>query len=544
MPSPSSRPDVVVLGAGLAGLSLARHLVRETDARVLILERRDEVPGDRQKVGESTVQLAGYYFSRVLGLEEMLLREHYPKYNLRFYHSPRGEPATDFADFGQTYVRQLSNVWSYQLDRNRLERRLAEELEREPRVDWALGISDLEVEPGAAGGHEVRWREAGAARSVTCEWVVDATGRRRFLVRKNGTHRDVAFRHGAAWGWVDGLVDIERLTARSEREVRLDPARRALGHAPVWLATNHFCFDGGWFWVIPLHGRTSLGVVFDREVMGFSDVSRPERFVEWVGRRFPLFAGELARRPLVGFGGHQSFAYDCERTLSPDGWAITGEAGRFSDPFYSPGSDLIALHNTMIVDAVRASSAEERRERCERHERVLAALFRAYLPAYEASYRTIGDQECQILKYGWELAVYFAFYVFPFLNDLFTDRRFVTGFARRFARLGDLNRATQQRVVELYRAKRQEGSVGLCEEPYWDFLRFPALAAAEATFYEVGLDAVAAREVLDRQLASLEGFAAAIDRYVGERLAAGRAADPGSFDWERRGAGRPLSRMA
>lgn len=537
-------PDAVILGGGLAGLTLARHLLRETDARILILERKSDLPGDRQKVGESTVQLGGYYLSRVLGLEEMLLREHYPKYNLRFYHSPGALPPGDFAEMGQTYVRRLSNVWSYQIDRNRFEDSLFGLLGSEERVEVATGISDLAVEMASEAPSTVRWREAGSPRSVRAPWVIDASGRRRFLVRKMGLGLPVSFRHGAAWGWVDGLLDIERLTARSERETRLDRSRSAIGHTPVWLATNHFCFHGGWFWVIPLQGRTSLGAVFDREVMDFSEVSDPERFVTWISRRFPLFAEELRRRPLIDFGGHQSFAYDCRRTISADGWAMTGESGRFSDPLYSPGSDLIALHNTMIVDAFRSRREAERRERCERHERVLAALFRAYLPAFESSYRALGDQECQILKYGWELAIYFAFYVFPFLNDLFTDRRFVTGFSRRFARLGAVNQGIQDLVVRLYEAKREESTIGLCEDPYWDFLEFPALARAESTFYQVGLDATEAREVLDAQLASLEEFAAAIELYVSERLEGARPADPGAFDWTAAGANRPVTSPA
>ena len=82
--------DVVILGAGLAGLSLARHLLLETDKNVLVLERRESVPGRRQKVGESTVQLGGYYFSKVLDLEEHLLSRHYIKNNLRFHWKNAG----------------------------------------------------------------------------------------------------------------------------------------------------------------------------------------------------------------------------------------------------------------------------------------------------------------------------------------------------------------------------------------------------------------------------------------------------------------------
>ena len=77
--------DVIITGAGLAGLSLARQLLMYTDKTVLLLDRQENPPGKAQKVGESLVQLAGYYFSKTLDLEEHLLVHHYLKYNLRFH---------------------------------------------------------------------------------------------------------------------------------------------------------------------------------------------------------------------------------------------------------------------------------------------------------------------------------------------------------------------------------------------------------------------------------------------------------------------------
>src|SRR5689334_3200725 len=84
--------DVLIIGAGLAGLTLARQLLlNRPDLEILMLDRLPEVPSPKQKVGEATVQVSGYYYSRVLEMEEHLLREHFLKYNLRFYwKSERG----------------------------------------------------------------------------------------------------------------------------------------------------------------------------------------------------------------------------------------------------------------------------------------------------------------------------------------------------------------------------------------------------------------------------------------------------------------------
>src|SRR5262245_29995405 len=91
-PSPGDDP-IVILSAGLAGLTLARHLLLATGRDVLLLDRSRQVPSPRQKVGESSVQVAGYYYGKVQELEEYLFRNHYMKYNLRFYWKTHGRPA-------------------------------------------------------------------------------------------------------------------------------------------------------------------------------------------------------------------------------------------------------------------------------------------------------------------------------------------------------------------------------------------------------------------------------------------------------------------
>src|SRR5215470_5057051 len=94
--------DVVILGAGIAGLALARQLLMYSGKRVLLLEKRSQVPPPRQKVGEATVQVSGYYFSKVLDLEEHLLRDHLMKYNLRFYWKTPGRKNDCFEDYSQS----------------------------------------------------------------------------------------------------------------------------------------------------------------------------------------------------------------------------------------------------------------------------------------------------------------------------------------------------------------------------------------------------------------------------------------------------------
>ena len=114
--------DVVIIGAGLAGLTLSRHLLLYTQKSILLVDRRVNPPRDApQKYGESLVQCSGYYLSRVLDLQEYLLINHYLKYNLRFYWTTDGLGNKGFEDYSQSYARKISNVATFQLDRNLLE---------------------------------------------------------------------------------------------------------------------------------------------------------------------------------------------------------------------------------------------------------------------------------------------------------------------------------------------------------------------------------------------------------------------------------------
>ncbi len=51
--------DVLIIGAGLAGLSLSRQLLLNSDKKVLLLDKRSQIPSPHQKVGElHEIQLA------------------------------------------------------------------------------------------------------------------------------------------------------------------------------------------------------------------------------------------------------------------------------------------------------------------------------------------------------------------------------------------------------------------------------------------------------------------------------------------------------
>jgi flavin-dependent dehydrogenase len=496
--------DVVIIGAGLAGLSLARQLLLASDRlTILEIDKRGEIPPVGQKVGEATVQCSGYYFSKVLELEEYLLREHYLKYNLRFYWKTEGQDNSRYESYSQSYIRGISNVPTYQLDRNKIEDELLRRNQETSQFTFDLNAVNLNVELAETDDepHRVSYTVRGEPRAVTARWVIDAAGRAHVLAKKRQLERKNPIRHGSSFMWVDGLLNLENLTDSSPKEIRLNPQRSQTGHLPFWLATNHFCEEGLWWWTIPLQGKTSLGLVYDNRLIPPSTVNDPKRLVQWVCDHFPCFARDLPNREIIHYACYRDFSFDCAQTIDRRRWALIGEAGRWTDPLYSPGGDLISIYNTLVTDAILLPDQAALDEKVELYEQLQRAVYNAYVPSYAVSYDCLGDQEAYTLKYVWELTIYFAFYVFPFINDLFTDRRFIVIFLQRFSKLGRVNVSLQTFINDYYHWKK-EAREPHTEPIFFDFYEIGGLGVAEKTFYKVGVSVDDAREILDEQLAN------------------------------------------
>ncbi len=494
--------DVTIVGAGLAGLTLARHLLLHSDKTVLLLDKRLNPPGSTQKVGESLVQLSGYYLSKVLDIEEHLFTDHFFKYNLRFHWKTEDSDNRSLEDYSRCFIRLGSNLATFQLDRNLLEAYLLKICRDNPRFRFEGGIERLETDLAEQGPHQVAF----SGKETRTGWLVDASGRGQFLKKKLGLLRENTIRHGSTWCWVEGLVNIEKLTDRTPKEIRVNRDRIKQGSFPFFLSTNHFCGEGRWFWVIPLHGKTSLGLVYDKSVVASEDVSTGRKMLDHVCQEWPVFARDLPTRKILDEGRFFDYSYDAQQTISPQRWAMTGEAGRFSDPIYSPGTDLISIYNTLIVDSILTVNQADLERKCRTFELVMRVMYEAYVPSYAISYDCLGDRQAFMYKYGWELAIYFGFYVLPFINDLFTDEEFLPSFLRKFGLLGPINRQLQKFLSDFYHWKKQHAPAD-ASPMMNDFYEMAPLRQSELLFYQVGLTREEAVDALNRQFMSLKGFA-------------------------------------
>jgi len=111
---------------------------------------------------------------------------------------------------------------------------------------------------------------------------------------------------------------------------------------------------------------------------------------------------------------------------SADGWAITGDAGVFLDPFYSPGSDFIALNNGFISDLiVKQYTGEDITARTEQYEKLFRTLFLAFCPVYEDQYPIMANAKVMSIKIIWDYTLYWSGAALLFFRNKFCDLAFM-----------------------------------------------------------------------------------------------------------------------
>ena len=393
--------DVVILGGAFSGASAAILLRREApQLRVLIVEKAAQFDA---KVGEATTEMSAMFLTRRLAMWHHLEAEHLPKEGLRYWFS--NAKVTGHANASESGGYLRSSVPAFQLRRDALDEYLLASAVAEGAELWRPAkATDVEVGESAN-------KITIDGKTITCRWLLDATGRVNFLGRRLGLiDRNEEHPTAAIWCRWKNVRHIDDLAARNGAL-----AARNIGSRR--LATNHYMGFGYWIWVIPLgNNETSIGIVFDKRLVDLHhSKNREEDFVAFL-KAIPALAelleGAEPRFDDLRFYSHLPYV---TRQYMGKGWALVGDAAAFLDPYYSPGLDHAAFSVESTVDIIKmdAMGKDIAPRIAEHNETFLRSYHRFFRSIYKDKYYYMGESDLLSASFLIDTAQYYIFVVTP-----------------------------------------------------------------------------------------------------------------------------------
>ncbi len=416
---PHHHYDIAILGAGLAGNLMARQL-RQTFPHLSIgmFEKRESTA---YKVGESTVEVTGNYLIRRLGLENYLTKNHLVKNGLRFFFDQenRQAPLIDMSEIGGI---ERPFFKSFQLDRSRLETDL-QRMNQEDGVDLHLGSHVSNVLLSSTSSPHTFFSEHKTKKmNVQSRWLIDASGRSSVIARQENirapeNHHTLA----SVWGRFRNVVNLDQFGPESFQQ-RVHGTSR-------YTSTNHFCYPGYWIWFIALdHNIVSVGIVMERQTTWQDSLRKKDGFLNFLKEHHAPWS-LLQNAELLDIGSFQHLTYGTQQFFSPNRWGLTGESAAFTDPFYSPGSDFIALENDLIANMIRYEeegfSAPKLQQLIDRSNAYMHFRYEASMRLYRNLYSLFGSYELLKLKWQLDFPSYYHIWLSEFMQDLHLNEEFL-----------------------------------------------------------------------------------------------------------------------
>ncbi len=436
-------------------MTLAMQLNRANPGLAISVLERSQLPPPpaAHKVGESTVEIGGRYLSHTLGLKSLLEETQLRKFGLRFFFGSGTQ--TDLARADELGASDYFDTAGYQLDRGIFEADLARLLVQRG-VDIRAGCHVRSATVSKDGGvHTVRVRSDGRDDTLRCRWLIDASSRFGLLKRSLNLARPSSHRVCAAWFRLDCEIAVDNWSSEPAWGARCNGLPRRL-------STNHLLGSGYWAWIIPLpNRRTSIGLVADPVEHPLDSFNTFEKFMSWSREHQPLLAMHIQdnESSVMDFHYLTDLALNSKSVLSADRWALTGEAGVFADPFYSPGMDYIGIGNTFICDLVtRECADQDRRLHATAYENIYRSFFISTMSLYQQQYIGFGDTRLMVLKSTWDYAYYWSVLAWMFFREVLTDIPFMKACEPELHRVFLLNSEMQAQFRK--RAAERRNSPG------------------------------------------------------------------------------------
>lgn len=378
--------DVVVMGGGPAGATLATRLAREAGLDVAIFEAA-RFP--REHIGESFVHTIVPGLEQSGALEKVLRSECYIKKAGGYYAWEQDQPWSTFFEHA-FHERDGHLRWALHVDRAEFDHILLEHAR-------ACGVEVYEETPITAVERRQgeTWVSLGERGSARCRIFVNASGRTGNTTITGERAFLSDYRNIAVWGHVLGGKPAQGLPGAWNvfRQRDLSPIAC-------------FAFEDGWFWYIPVprivRGERvlthSLGLVTDPAALlePGKRYTNPGVLMD-TARRTPLLRDLIDDATWVYPELHTATNYSriSGRMCDWDtGEVRIGDAAYFVDPLFSSGVHFALLHaaaaTTLIKAAFDDSLAEALvRELWEEYDETLRSLAHAFALGIDQWYSEI-----------------------------------------------------------------------------------------------------------------------------------------------------------
>ncbi|MFJ8695939.1 NAD(P)/FAD-dependent oxidoreductase [Streptomyces roseolilacinus] len=344
--------DVVIMGGGPGGSSLAALLMRQGGLSVAVFEKEDF---PREHIGESFAHPLIPVLEETGALEKVLASDCWVKKYGGIFQWRAEDPHVAFFDHSNT-VRDGAYRWAIHVNRSEFDKILLDHA-RDLGADVFEGtaVSDCTLLPDGQG-QEITLKDG---RTVRAGFFVDASGRRNSIVTKKRREWLSGYRNIAIWQHYLGGKSTQ--TLEGDWNIFRDGDMSPIGC---------FAFRDGWCWYIPVRkiidGKRvtthSIGIVTDPGILKQpgTDFTDPEVFLRTV-KEVPKLKDLIQDVTPVDNKMLTATNYSMINDKFSDyegRWILLGDASYFVDPLFSSG----VAFATNQARAAAALIRETRRE--------------------------------------------------------------------------------------------------------------------------------------------------------------------------------------
>jgi flavin-dependent dehydrogenase len=318
--------DLILIGGGISATFLCLDIFKkDPNFKILIIENSTEFA---QKVGESVVDITALILERK-GIGH-LLNSQTTKSGIRFlFNEQKSKDISDLAEFASPTLH--GRIKGYHLDRKKLDQDLLDEVER--RGVKVLRPAEVKHVEKIGSVNHVSIQYLGESVNVASRWIVDASGRARFMAKKmNWADKKIGLQTASI------MTHFRNIQPNKVWDTPDDSYWEKNAIAPRKYSTTHIMRPNSWWWIIRLdETTTSIGVMYDKNKV---NVESPEDYFLHQIKNDPELSKMTDGAEMSTVRYLEQVPYVCEK-MYDEGVALIGDSGAFMDPLFSPGLELI-----------------------------------------------------------------------------------------------------------------------------------------------------------------------------------------------------------